>query len=429
MIAPVPVIPSFFVSAPLLPVCSPLRSREQILGGVVSTYQSAADAIQGRSTKQSRIPGLDFLRAIAISWVLLYHASLFDFASQRFWIVRYGWMGVDLFFVLSGYLIAKQLFVPMREGRQPLYRQFFVRRALRTMPAYLAVVFLYFALPQLRETPQIQPLWQFLTFTENLLIDAWDPKSFSHVWSLCVEEQFYLLLPLALFLIQRRPRLGTVICAFVAVFLFGVFVRGLLWAVYLRPVQFDPNANPDFSTLYLEKIYYPTWSRLDGLLVGVGLAGLEVWRPTIWAHLVKRPNALTIVGLAALILSSFLFDGQMATLYPAMIGYPLIAISMGCLLAASTNPSALIGAIQSPVIRSMATGSYSLYLIHKIAYQVVRANIAFTPLNDYKLIAALAIGIAFGAALYWAVERPFLRLRSHLTGPRRSPLPSVPASD
>lgn len=394
----------------------------------MARYQSAAKATQSWLQERGRVPGLDFLRAIAIIWVMLYHASLFGFASQDYWIVRCGWMGVDLFFVLSGYLIAKQLFVPMRDGREPLYGQFFARRALRTLPAYLAVVFLYFAVPQIRETPRIQPLWQFLSFTENIFIDPTLPKSFSHVWSLCVEEQFYVLLPLALLLLQRRPRPSIVIGMFMAVLLFGVVIRGLLWTIYLQPVQFDPNASPGFSKLYMEKIYYPTWSRLDGLLAGVALASLEVWRPSFWARMGKHPNALTIIGLGALILSSFLFDGQMATLYPAMLGYPLIAISMGCLLTASTSPNALIGAVRSPLIRALATGSYSLYLIHKLAYQLVRANSVFESLGDYQLTAALAMGLGFGAILYWCVERPFLQLRARLTSSKRRPLPPVPVS-
>jgi peptidoglycan/LPS O-acetylase OafA/YrhL len=98
------------------------------------------------------------VRAVAIAWVLIYHGSLFGLTSQDHWLVANGWMGVDLFFVLSGFLIAGQLLRPWAHGSTPSYSRFFGRRLLRTFPAYLAVVALYFLVPPLRERPHIQPL-------------------------------------------------------------------------------------------------------------------------------------------------------------------------------------------------------------------------------------------------------------------------------
>jgi hypothetical protein len=98
-----------------------------------------------------RLSGLDLLRAIAICWVMLYHASLFGLASQDYWVIRLGWMGVDRFFVLSGFLIAGQLLRPWARGLRPDYPRFISRRLLRTLPAYLAVVALYFIFPALRD--------------------------------------------------------------------------------------------------------------------------------------------------------------------------------------------------------------------------------------------------------------------------------------
>ncbi len=111
-----------------------------------------------RSGPADRLPGLDFLRAIAIAWVLLYHASLVDLVSQDYWVVHFGWMGVDLFFVLSGFLIAGQLFRLWARGEAPDYRRFFARRWLRTLPAYLAMgvaVLLSKAFPAVREQPDV----------------------------------------------------------------------------------------------------------------------------------------------------------------------------------------------------------------------------------------------------------------------------------
>jgi peptidoglycan/LPS O-acetylase OafA/YrhL len=112
-------------------------------------------------TAPTRLPGLDLLRAAAICWVMAFHASSFGLISRDHWIAKFGWMGVDLFFVLSGFLIAGQLLRPWAVGRRPNYSRFFVRRLLRTLPAYLVVVALYFLFPVLRERPLIQPLCSF----------------------------------------------------------------------------------------------------------------------------------------------------------------------------------------------------------------------------------------------------------------------------
>src|SRR5690348_482903 len=143
--------------------------------------------------------GLDLVRAAAIASVMIYHANTMMLVpGQAPWLISFGWMGVDLFFVLSGFLIASQLLKPFASGARPDYGRFFARRALRTIPAFAVVVIVYFVFPRLRETPLIQPFWQFATFTENLLFKPTGPKAFDQVWSLCVEEQFYLLFPLVL---------------------------------------------------------------------------------------------------------------------------------------------------------------------------------------------------------------------------------------
>src|SRR5580692_11417500 len=84
------------------------------------------------SPMQKRLPGLDLVRALAISWVMLYHASILWHVPGDSWIVRFGWMGVDLFFALSGFLIAGQLLRPWARGTAPRYSHFMMRRLLRT---------------------------------------------------------------------------------------------------------------------------------------------------------------------------------------------------------------------------------------------------------------------------------------------------------
>ena len=145
----------------------------------------------------TRLPGLDLLRAIAIVWVMLFHSWIVGGLGPSFeWLARFGWIGVDIFFVLSGFLIGTQVLRPLQRGEGLSLRAFYRRRAYRIVPAFAVVLALYVFFPALREAPGMQPWWQFATFTVNVLIDYVHHSAFSHAWSLCVEEHFYLVFPL-----------------------------------------------------------------------------------------------------------------------------------------------------------------------------------------------------------------------------------------
>jgi peptidoglycan/LPS O-acetylase OafA/YrhL len=152
---------------------------------------------------RQRLPGLDLLRALAIAWVMAYHLSSSVPGLPA--LAELGWMGVDLFFVLSAFLVGGQVCAALQEPGGPRWRRYLLRRALCVLPAYLAVLALYLAVPAWRESPGLAPAWQFLSFTANLFSDYLHYRAFSHAWSLCVEQHFYLLLPLAAGLLARRP--------------------------------------------------------------------------------------------------------------------------------------------------------------------------------------------------------------------------------
>jgi peptidoglycan/LPS O-acetylase OafA/YrhL len=387
----------------------------------MNTRASAAQSVI--RMQRPRKPGLDLVRAIAIIWVMLYHASIMGFITAPApFLISFGWMGVDLFFVLSGYLIASQLLRPVVRGESPHYRSFFSRRLLRTLPAYSVVLAIYFLAPGLRERAVIQPFWQYLTFTENLLIDTSRGTAFSHVWSLCVEEQFYLMFPLAVMLLTVRPSATKTIAALVALLAFGIGLRGYLWLAHVSPNAFDAAGTP-MQLAYMKLIYYPTWNRLDGLLAGVSLAAIEIFRPSWWQKITRRPNLLLALGSLGTGAAMLWFGGQTASFYPTMFAFPLLALSIAAVVAGASDSRSLAGRFSVPGAKALAAGAYSLYLSHKIAFHLA------APADDGSpdwLHLGLAFGLAFifGTALYWCVERPFLKLRDRLDGRVRTPIVS-----
>ena len=115
------------------------------------------------------------------------------------------------------------------------------------------------------------PLWRFLTFTQNFGLDAQNHNSFSHAWSLCIEEQFYLLLPITIFTIfYFRLQKGT-LYLILGLTVLGFVFRIFNWNEYVQPFIDDGNRR-QISLEFVEKIYYPSYNRMDGLLVGVAIA-------------------------------------------------------------------------------------------------------------------------------------------------------------
>ncbi len=351
------------------------------------------------------------MRAIAILWVMLWHMH---FALRPgIWSGpgRYGWMGVDLFFVLSGYLIGSQLLRPYTRGSQPSIGGFYLRRAFRVLPAYLTVLLFYFAIPAFREAPGLSPAWQFLTFTENFRIDYLHDQAFSHVWSLCVEEHFYLVLPLLILLLMRRPRLGKTLTMILGILCFGIAIRAY---IYLHQVQVFPRDDDPFILAYLEKIYYPTHTRLDGLLVGVTLATIKTFRPGWWQRAMSHGYLLFMGGLALCAWAMWLFNDRLS-FFATVIGFPLMAIGLGLLIASSIAPSSPLSKVRG--FGLIAALAYSTYLTHKETIHLVhdhlprlveaRGWLAFAAYFVFSFLAAFV--------LYMAIERPFLRLRERIS--------------
>jgi len=358
-----------------------------------------------------RLAGLDVLRAAAIVWVMLFHSWLVGGLGPRFaGLQNTGWMAVDLFFVLSGYLIGGQLLRPLSRGEPLNFWSFYRRRAFRIIPAFTVVLALYFMVPGFNREGGLAPLWEFLTYTVNLFIDYDTQEAFSNVWSLCVEEHFYLLFPFVAWFLTRRNSRAALWVAIVTVIVGGMLLRWSLW--------YHSQAH------FLEVIYYPTYNRLDGLLAGVVLAAIEVYQPATWAWLCRYANRVMLpLGIALLAIAIYVCQDK-TTLVATVIGYPLIAWAMASFVIVGASPTGLLSWFCIPGVRWVALVSYSVYLIHKAIFKQVEAHLPIW-FDSHPCLTFLAYSTAAlmaGAVLHYAVERPFLRLRDRS---RRQPSPSA----
>jgi peptidoglycan/LPS O-acetylase OafA/YrhL len=362
-----------------------------------------------------RAPSLDGLRGVACLIVLLHHsvrchapspgAHLFNRVAAA------GWAGVDLFFVLSGFLITR-LLLDARSRQRGLTR-FWTRRALRILPlayAYLAIVI---DSPLSRGEPWHAGVYReqawFWLYANNWLAlfrPALDHGLLGHFWSLAIEEQFYLLWPLAvLFLSPGRLRALCVVA----------IGMGLLARVCAIALGVDSGILLSLP---------PT--RLDGLLLGAWLA-LRPMRGEVGAGGRRMPRSW-LLGAAVLLSAILVWPARgLPAQHPwvVSVGSPALGAIFALLLSAllSSAPSALLRrACEAPPLVSLGRVSYGFYVLHVpvVATLHSRWSTAGTSLHacvSFYLVAML--GSAACATVTWfALERPFLRLRPD--EPRRS---------
>jgi peptidoglycan/LPS O-acetylase OafA/YrhL len=375
------------------------------------------------------LQGLDVTRAIAITLVLLFHYSTYFAHPDELWRwSQFGWTGVDLFFVLSGYLISSQLLAAKARDGISL-GSYFIKRSFRILPLFWLTLAAYFLMPEWREREALAPLWKYLTFTENIYWKL-DQRTFSHAWSLCIEEQFYLALPFVLLWVGRRQTLkGTFICLSI-LSVFGLFVRWLSWealAAYSSgPVIVMHGAS--FNEGWFRWIYYCTWTRLDGLLTGVVIASLFHFRKDIKSWALDRSLYFGGTAIVGLVWAAWICtppNSYSSSLY----GYPLISLSFGCLLVAVLSPRfQLPSAIFFP-FKWLATLSYGIYLSHKMVGHVAQRMLTAAGVDGkgYPMfIACIAAFVLVGLVLHWAVERPMFVLRDRVLKLRRDTASSPP---
>lgn len=367
---------------------------------------SAAAPDTSRPLDPLHAPGLDTLRALAILMVLCFHYPREGAPAWFAEVARFGWTGVDLFFVLSGFLIGRQLLAPLAVGERPPWGSFCLRRLLRVLPAYWVVLAVYAFLPDAREQASMAPLPSFLTFTQNFALEG---GAFSHAWSLCIEEQFYVALPLLVFALADRVRWRGVAALVLGIVLLGIAIRMSLWGLHLEAPP--PGASP--GRLYRRWIYYPTWTRMDGLLAGVVLALVWTFRPAAWSRWARAPlGALLLTALCLGLAGPLCSDNR--TLRSCALVFPLLSLGFAALvvLAQTEAGARVLGRV--PGARWLARVTYCVYLSHKLVLHAVHAALAAHGMNAYHPVTLLVSAVCVLSAatlLHLGVERPFLRLR------------------
>ena len=278
--------------------------------------------------------------------VVIYHAGIMGFPLPGH-VHRWGWIGVDLFFVLSGYLIGGQLLTELARKNSLNLPRFYARRALRIFPAYFAILTVYFLLPSWREYPDMaQPLWKFLFSVQNIALHG--GTAFSHAWSLAVEDQFYLALPFILLVVFWRPRAAIILSCV-------ILVGGLL----LRALLAWQNATATGISLGISGLdYYPTWTRLDPLVFGVMIAAVEKFRPQLWQRLTNLAIWLWLPALALIAYALWLGESDYINFTACVWQFPLHYVWDGG--AADLRPQS------APAISSSCDSRRSVHRKHRL---------------------------------------------------------------
>ncbi len=353
-----------------------------------------------------RYHGLDTLRALAIALVFMNHYRLFVDPDAPFgWLGRIGWSGVDLFFGLSGYLIGNQIFAGLRSATFS-FKHFYARRLLRTLPNFYVVLALYYLWPGFRHGSLLLPVWKFLTFTQNMLLTP--GTAFSHAWSLCVEEQFYLLLPaLAWLIAAARHSLRWAWLAVATSLCIGMVARAYFWQ--------DQVGSAANTLGFYRYIYYSSLCRFDELVAGVALALLKHYHPYRWARLTAYGNRTMLAGSAGLALAVCLFLDHQYDFGVTVFGYPLLAASFALLIVAALSPACCLYRMRVPGAQAVALWSYAIYLLHKQVCIVLASPLRELGIDTagWPAVAALtAASVAAGWALFALVETPCMRWRA-----------------
>jgi peptidoglycan/LPS O-acetylase OafA/YrhL len=357
-------------------------------------------------TAGRRIPELDGVRGLAILLVLVWHyvscllhrdaGAWISYARRLLYLTG---TGVDLFFVLSGFLIVGIL-IDQRESKNSL-QVFYIRRACRIFPLYFLLLILCIGLANLSWWPteahewtfgNLMPLWSYATFTQNIVMglrETLGANALAITWSLAVEEQFYLIIPLVMLVVTRHK-------------LAWLFLLALICVPVLRIVS------PGFHA------YINTPWRADSLLAG-GCLALLVRSPK-WMPLVRtNPKRVTLAGILLLGVTPvvIVFPGCLGVLTQSWLAATYALLTL--VAVAGSHPQ-LAKWLRTPLLLVLGRLSYGIYMFHQLASGALhgmfrqQAPRISDPIDACITLLALLVTLVMAWTSFRFFESPFLRL-------------------
>lgn len=383
-------------------------------GGLMTTIDKSVETFDAAATDpksaaatsvwSGHVPALDGIRGLGILLVLFYHyglsASILGFDNRIIWLSSLGWSGVDLFFVLSGFLITGILYDA--KGKENYFRNFYARRTLRIFPLYYAAAIAVILAGLFLGTSFLggaNPLWILLYAGNFRMALEGGGGLLDHFWSLAIEEQFYLIWPFIVLNLSRKK-------------LMLVAVMMIVTAPILRTILVLNNVDS-------LAIYVVTPARMDSLAMGALLAlairnpgGAEALKRWAWAGGLAALSGFMIVAAI-----SQNFSSSDPLILTAGISFLTFTYAAVVVLALTFGP--LKRVMELPVMRWFGRYSYGLYVFHPI----INMTLLHSPLTERfgPMTPAMAIGLlilAFALSLITSVlsfkffESPLLRLKS-----------------
>jgi peptidoglycan/LPS O-acetylase OafA/YrhL len=344
-----------------------------------------------------RVVQLDFVRGIAILLVMEFHFLTVPVQNPvargfEFFFKRIGWVGVDLFFVLSGFLVGGLLVQELLKAESIRIGRFLLRRMFKIWPAYYLYILFQIVV---HKHPLESFAWQNILNIQN-----YAGTTLNHTWSLAVEEHFYLMLPLLLAGIygvrQLRPWIPQIlgaICFLVAC--------GRIWVVYGLRASSSPQ--------------WKTHARVDSLLFGVLLSYLLYKHRGYFEKLSQQRLVLVLLSLAGLL---FIFREGNGSRLMWSVGYSLNYISLGALLLlVYSYRGSLINTWPYRAVAWIGVYSYGIYLWHLSVREPLAKVVSSFPHSiqwGTLLFSQYAAAVVLGVLLTKAIELPMLRIRDHL---------------
>jgi peptidoglycan/LPS O-acetylase OafA/YrhL len=358
----------------------------------------SADYGKNPLTPRRYMPGLDGLRALAVLAVIAYHLNL-PWAPG-------GLLGVCIFFVLSGYLITDILVTQWQLSGSFNLKEFWLGRARRLLPALFVMLAGIIVWLSLRDPERLSSLWNdviaavcytsnwWLIFHKVSYFASFGPPSpLGHLWSLAIEEQFYLLWPLLLLLglrcISRRSRLITFIMAL-------AFISAISMAIMYKP-GLDPS-----------RVYYGTDTRVFALLIGAALA--LVWPSCRLSTDLSLRRRLLLDAVGGAALATMLFMIWQSNQYQTFLYYGglfLFAMISAILVAVLAHPASRLGRLFGlQPLRWLGVCSYGIYLWHYPIIVLTSPSLNTGGLNVTRAVAQTVLTILLAAVSWYFIEAP-----------------------